>query len=317
MVYRFIILFIIVLFLSGKEAFGFILNPVLSDNDQFIASPSSSFQTFIQLQFSRKLIVGKQPFNIDQENNLLDLLYIHTDLNVKYPVQKLFPQINSGFFSKSVFFFLLRYERPVYSGEESIKQLCWFEVVCFRDGIAGFEGSLFEGRDLLIDLLMYVKLPFSKLSVKQSFLFGTGISLKTRYSLFSTTQWKLFVISGHSFGLDAYNYRTSNVKGTSYNQPLEILNQIGFQLFHTKYKWFPKLFVYGDYQLLMNFNAVFFHHVSLNTFLSWPLGKKIQLLLGLSWGDRIFDQYNALSSVDAKVFNINRVFINLGGHYTF
>ena len=256
--YRFVILFIIIFFLFGKETFGSILNPAFSENEKIITLSPTSFQTFIQLHFSRKLVIGEQLFNIEQENNLLDLLYIHTDLSVKYPVQKIFPQINSGFFSSSVLFFLLRYERPVYSGEDSIKQLCWLEVICFRDGMAGLEGSLFEGNNLFINLLMYVKLPVSRLSVRQSFLLGTGLSLRMRYSLLSTMKWKLFVMSGHSFSLDAYKYRTANIKGTSYNRPLEILNQVGFQFFHTEYKWFPKLLAYGDYQLLMNFNAVFF-----------------------------------------------------------
>ena len=317
MICRFVILFMIIFFLFGKEGFGSILNPALSENEKIVTLSPSSFQTFIQLQFSRKLVVGEQPFNIEQENNLLDLLYIHTDLSVKYPVRKVFSQISSGFFSRSVFFFLLRYERLVYSGEDSIKQLCWLEVVCFRDGIAGFEGPLFKGNNLFINLLMYVKLPFSRLSIRQSFLLGAGLSLKMRYSMLSTPNWKLFVMSGHSFGLDAYKYRTANIKGTNYNRPLEILNQVGFQFFHTEYKWFPKLLVYGDYQLLMNFNAVFFHYVSLNTFLSWPLGQKMQVLLGLSWGDRILDQYNAFSSLDAKVFDMNRFFVHLGANYLF
>ena len=316
MVFRFVILFFIVLFFSGGAS-GSLVNSVLSDNYLSGASNLSPFQSFIQSQLSRKLLINEQPFDIDQENNLLDLLYINIDINMEYSFNKIFSQLNSDFFSKSAFFFLFRYERPVYSGEENIKQLCWIEVVCFKNSMTGVRGSLFKSDDFLVELSMYAKLPFSKLFIKRSFLVGVGSSLKTVYSIPSTGSWKLSFISEHSFGLDAYIYQTANIKGTSYNQPVEIWNQIGFQLFHIKYKWFPQLFVYGDYQLFINFNGVFYHHISLSNFLSWPVSKKIQVLLGLSWGDRMLDQYNVKSAGDAEVFNINKIFIHFGGGYTF
>ncbi len=316
MVFRFVIFFVIVFFVSGG-AFGALFNPVLSGNHSPVASNFSSFQGFIQSQLSRKLLINEQLFDMNQENNLVDSLYINTEINMEYPVNKIFSQMSSDFFFKSNFFFHFRYERPVYSGEENIRQLCWVQVICFKNGLTGLRGFLFKSDDFLVELSMYAKLPFSKLSIKQSFLLGAGSSLKTLYSMSSMGRWKLFFISEHSVGVDAYMYRNANVKGTNTNQPLEIWNQIGFQLFHTQYRWIPQIFIYGDYQLFVNFNGVFYHHVSLSNFLSWPISKKIQLLLGLSWGDRILDQYNMKSAASSKIFNINKVFIHLGGGYAF
>ena len=302
---------------TGLKAFGAILNPVLPDNDQMTFSTVSPFQGSIQSQLSRKLIINAEPFNIQQEDNLLDLLYIYTDINIKYSFRTIFPKVDSDFFSQSAFFLFLRYERPIYSGEESINTLCWMKVICFGNGMVGIRGPLFNKNDLLVKLSMYAKLPFSKLSLKQSFLMGAGMLVETTYSLLSTVGWKILVTSGHSVELDAYIYRTVNIKGTSYNRPLEVWNQIGFQLLHNQYKWFPKLFFYGDYQVSMNFNSVFYHNVSLNQFLSWSIARKFQLLLGLSWGDRILDLYNITSPVEGKVFNLNKVFAHLGGSYVF
>ena len=311
-----IYLFLIFFSSNGVAISGFITNPALSDSD---ASDDRSFSGSIKTEVSRNTRVSVDQFlHPNRKDGLFDQLYFKNDLTLSASLVSYFSSLeNSEFFSDINLFFILPYQRPVYASVQEIDRICWGYVVCFGDINLGASKSFFKTDHFSFKSSFYFRIPFSKVSVQQSLLMGLGVSTDVSYKLLSVTDFEWFFIFNSYLDFDYYLYQTANAHKTVYNVPLNAFGQLGFKIDYSKYSFVPVLFVYGSYGFSLDYKASTFHRVRVNISASWSVSKKINIIAGLSWGDRILKPKYFQSAIDTVVFDPDRTFINIGANYSF
>ena len=267
----------------------------------FEESAKQGLQWAVRSQLSRKLVLGRPFFDSNRKDGLLHSLHSKTDLQISFPLDKGF----RGF----IFF---PYERPVYASDRKIRNLCWSLFLCLGNIQAGLNWDIRPGGRFFSSWGFYLKAPSSRWAFKSSLLLGLGSSFRTQFFLLSKSALKLAFLTDHFLDLDIYKYRTVNVQKTIYNKPLAFLSRMGLWLSFPKAGILPDLYVFGDYQLSVSFSALFYHNVALNSSLSWRLWQKLQIHLGLAWGDRVFRIQNIFSADKVSFFDPNKTYMNLG-----
>lgn len=294
---------------------GSIVDPALSSSD---VSSSRLLRGSIKTKLTRNIRISADNFTkADQKDGLFDSLYTKEDLSLSYPIALAFPFLdNSSFFDNVDMFFVLSYQRPLYATDQEIKEFCWRSYICFNDINLGVSKSIRVGH-FITESSVYLSLPFSKSAFNQSLITGLGASVSTGYSLFSSSYFSLSTISSHFLDLSFYIYETANINGTAYNVPFSTFNQFGFQINYLKSALVPTLFFYGSYKFAVNYNSTPFHFIGLNMSAGWSINKKVKIVAGLNWGDRVLKPKGSALAVDTVVFNPDRTFLSLGASYSF
>ena len=315
---RFIALFSLFAFsLESGAVAGSITDPALSAESSI--SSSQSLRGSIKTRITRNIRISADNFTrADRQDGLFDTLFTREDLSLSYPLALALPLVeNISFFDDVDMFFVLGYQRPIYATALEIREYCWSSYICFNDINLGASKPVIQGDRLSVGSSVYLSLPFSRSSFKQSLITGIGTSFNMSYSLFSNSYFNLSTISTHSLDLNFYMYKVANINGTAYNVPLFTFNQLGFQFQYSKSAFVPALFFYGSHSFAVNYNGTPFHSVSLNMSAAWSINKKIKIVTGLNWGDRIFKPKDSSSVVDTVVFHADRTFLSAGAIYSF
>ncbi len=301
---------------SGAVA-GSITDPALSTESS--VSSSQSLRGSIKTRITRNIRISADSFTrADRQDGLFDTLFTREDLNLSYPLALALPFLeNVSFFDDVDMFFVLGYQRPIYATALEIKEYCWSSYICFNDINLGASKPIIQGDRFSAGSSVYLSLPFSRSSFKRSFLGGVGASLNMSYNLFSHSYFKLSTISIHSLDLNFHTYKMANVNGTAYNVPLTTFNQLGFQFKYSKSAFIPALFFYGSHSLAVNYIGNLYHRVSLNMSAAWSINKKIKIVAGLNWGDRILKPKGSSVAEDTVVFHADRTFLSFGASYSF
>ena len=302
---------------SGAVA-GSITDPALSSTESSVSS-SQSLRGSIKTRITRNIRISADSFaRADRQNGLFDTLFTKEDLNLSYPLALALPLVeNSSFFDDVDAFFVLGYQRPLYATDLEIKEYCWSSYICFNDINLGVSKPVIQAGRFSAGSSVYLSLPFSRSSFKQSFLTGVGASLNTSYSLLSNSYFNLSTISTHSLDLNFYIYEMANVNGTAYNIPFTTFNQLGFQFQYLKSAFIPALFFYSSHNFAVNYNSTPFHSVSLNMSAAWSINKKIKIVAGLNWGDRVLKPKDSSLAVDTVVFNADQTYLSFAASYSF
>ena len=300
---------------SGAVA-GSITDPALSSSD---ISSSQSLRGSIKTRITRNIRISADNFTrADRQNGLFDTLFTKEDLSLSYSLALALPLVeNISFFDDVDTFFVLGYQRPIYATVQEIREYCWSSYICFNDINLGVSKPVIQAGRFSAGSSVYLSLPFSRSSFNQSFLTGLGASFNTSYGLFSNSDFNLSTISTHSLDLSFYIYEMANAQKTGYNVPFATFNQLGFQVRYSKYAFIPALFFYGSHNFAVNYNGTPFHSVSLNMSAAWSINKKIKIVAGLNWGDRILKPKNSALVVDTVVFHADRTFLSFGASYSF
>lgn len=309
---------LIVFSVEVRAVSGSITDPALSASESSDFS-SQSLHGSLKTRLTRNIRISSDKFiSANRRDGLFDTLYTTDDLSLNYPLSLALPFLEDfSFIEDMSMFFVLSYRRPVYATAQEIKAVCWSFYICFNDINLGVSKPVFQTDRFMVESSVYLAIPFSKNSFDQSFIMGLGASLSTSYRLFSYSHFDLSSVSTHSMDLDFYVYEMVNVRGTHYNVPFTAFNQLGLRIYHSQYAFIPMLFFYGSHSFALNFNGTPFHTVSLNMSAAWSLNKRIRIVAGLNWGDRILKPKDSAVAADTKIFNPDRTFLSLGGSYSF
>ena len=301
---------------------GSITDPALSSplewenkNQSIYKAIKGSFKTKI----TRNIRVSADDFfNANRQDGLFDTLYVKNDLYLGLPATSLFSFLqNISALEKMSLFAVLNYRRPLYASKREVSEICWSTVLCFGDLNIGVDNPVLITKNFQASSSLYLNIPLSKNSFDKSLLMGLGASLSTNYIMLSQTNFQLSAVSSHFVDLDWYLYETMNARGTYYNVPLNMFNQLGFKVRSFPYSYVPTLFFYGGYNFALNFKGTPFHAVSLHTSAVWTIGKNTRISAGLNWGDRILKPKGTALVENTNLLHPDRTFFSLGGSYSF
>lgn len=311
-----IYLFLMFFSVGGKAVSGSITDMALSGSR---ASEDRSFYGSITTEMSRNTRVSADQFlHPHRKDGLFDQLYFKNDLIFNFSLASYFSSLeNSEFFKNVNLFFILPYQRPVYASTQEINTICWGSVLCFEDINIGVSKPFFKTDRFSFKSSIYLRVPFSRASFQKSLLMGLGVSTDTSYKLLSVSHFDLSFVFRSYLDFDYYLYQTANAHKTIYNVPLNIIGQLGFKIHYSKYSFVPALFVYGSYGFSLDYKVSTFHKVRINISTSWSVSKKMNIIAGLSWGDRILKPRYSPLAIDTLVFDPDRTFINIGANYSF
>lgn len=283
------------------------------------ASDNRSFYGSITTEVSRNTRVSADQFlHPHRKDGLFDQLYFKNDLTLNVALASYFSSLEDlEFFEDINLFFILPYQRPVYASAQEMNTICWGSVLCFEDINIGVSKPFFKTDRFSFESSVYLRVPFSRASFQRSLLMGLGVSTDTSYKLLSVSNFDLSFVFRSYLDFDYYLYQTANAHNTIYNVPLNMLGQLGFKIHYFKYSFVPALFVYGSYGFSLDYKASTFHKVRVNISASWSVSKKMNIIAGLSWGDRILKPKYYQSAIDTVVFDPDRTFINIGANYSF
>ena len=316
-------LFLCLLGMGGGIAFA--QSSASSSSSDFYLSLSQkpqtkrSWQGVAASELSRSIQVSQNHFlDPNQDNNLLDTMVIHNDLSLfyagDYSFLNKFSFLNS-FLSDRSFFLTLGYERPLYTGEQSVHKDCWYSFICFSYAQAGVSRPFLAGENsrLTGQSVFYASFPISKRDFDQSLLFGGGASLEAR-----VRAWRsIYFTTGHAVNLNVYRYRTVNAQGTGYNIPLRSSHTAGVRFENFKSALAPDWFLKGNYVFSLNFNGTPFHQSTLGGGGIWSVSKNIQLTASLTWGDYIYKAAGTLLASKTTIFNPNNTFFKIKAAWKF
>ena len=312
------LIYLFLMFFSGGggAVSGSITDMALSGSH---VSEDRSFYGSITTEMSRNTRVSADQFlHPHRKDGLFDQLYFKNDLTLNVTLASYFSSFeNSEFFKDINLFFILPYQRPVYASAQEINTICWGSVLCFEDINIGVSKPFFKTDRFSFKSSIYLRVPFSRASFQKSLLMGLGVSTDTSYKLLSVSHFDLSLVFRSYGDFDYYLYQTANAHKTIYNVPLNVLVQLGFKMDYSKYSFVPALFVYGSYGFSLDYKASTFHTVRVNVSASWSVSKKMNIIAGLSWGDRILKPRYSQLAVDTAVFDPDRTFINIGANYSF
>ena len=310
----FIYLSLITLSIEGVAVTGSITNPALSEESVDL----ESFYGSIKTEFTRNTRISADQFiHPNRKDGLFDKLYLRNDLILSAPLTTYFSALeNSDFFNNINTVFILNYQRPLYASVQEVNSICWGSVMCFGDIDLGFSKPVLKTNRAFLESSFYLVIPFSRASFDQSLLMGLRASLEGRYKLLSRSHFSLSFISSGYLDFDYYIYETANADKTVYNIPLNTFGQVGLKMLYSKYSFVPVLFFYSSYSFALDFKGSPYHRLSLNMSAAWSVNKKINIIAGISWGDRILKPKNSYA-IDTVVFDPDRTFMNVGASYSF
>lgn len=261
---------------------------------------SGPFQGSFRMRVFRNLrIPTEQIFNLNRRDNIIGEANIKSDLTVIHSLSKRYS-----------LFVSLDYTRGTYPDDEEVRIGCWWSHLCIGNTSLGVSSPFFKKGDLNLESSVYLNLPTSRPSVKQSILGGLGALLSTNWQLASNRGLKVSVISSHFLDLYAYLHKTANHDGTRFNTPLVFVNKPGLHFHYSgpvpvpvfskqedrrvtfqlrAMPWLiPDLYVYGSHHFSLKANGSPRHAASLSASATWTVKKKLRIAAGLQWVDEIF-----------------------------
>ena len=261
---------------------------------------------------------GEDFFSPAHSDNLFDTLFIKTDFSLNYPLSEIFPSLKeSSLFHKMLLSFVLSYSRPLYDTPEVIKWHCFKTHFCFRETSIGISNSLPKKNLLKSQYSLYLNIPTSRKSIDQKKIVGISASMNMNYPLVSKTDFKVSGISSHFFDTAVYGSRYVNEQGSKRNDIFSVFNQVGLRFFHSGKPFIPAVLTYISHLVAMDYYTDWFHGLSLGFSTVWSVGKRIQIVAGLSWGGAIFRHEFTDQAKEADPFNPDETFINGGFSYSF
>lgn len=258
----------------------------------------------------------------DHAGNIFDTLFIKTDLSLNYPLVKSFPALEkSSSFNRMLLFFILSYRRPLYDTAEVIKWHCYKSYFCFGETSVGLSNGLpvlpWMNR-LKGSYSVYLNLSLtSKKSYDRKKFVGIGSSLNLNYPLLSKTDLQISGISSHFFDTAIYGSRYTNEIGSGGNEIFSFFNQVGMRFSYSGKPFIPTVLVYINHLFSLDYLLTRFQGLSLGWSAVWSIGKRIQIVGGLSWGSAIFRYEFAEEAIEAEPFNPDETFFNGGFSYSF
>ena len=277
------------------------LSGSLIDPDLSVQSENSDrLQGSFRMRVVRNLRINAHRenwFNTDYKDNVIGEMNIKSDLTFNHSLSKRYS-----------LFVSLDYTRKTFSDELEVKNGCWWSHLCVGNMSLGVSSPFLKKGNLNLNSSIYLNLPTSRHSIKQSVLGGLGALLNTNWQLASNMGFKLFVVSNHFLDLYAYSDRRANHYGTRYNTPLILFNQPGFRFHYSgpvpvfskkknrriafqlkSMPWLiPDFYVYGSHRFSLKANGSPRHLGSLSASATWTVKKKLRIAAGLKWENEIF-----------------------------
>lgn len=300
---------------------GSITDPGFSSEQTLEESFFGSLRGSVKTRFSRNFRRSnwRHFFSPVHRDNLFDTLFIKTDLNLNYPLVEVFPSLkNSSSFNKALLFFTLSYRRPLYEIPDVIKWHCYKSHFCFGETNIGISNSFLQKKRLKSQYSVYLNIPItSKRSYDRRKYIGAGASLNSNYSLLSNADFQISGISSHFFETAIYGSRYANEHGSESNEIFSVFNQIGLRFSPLKGGFVPAALIYASYLLDLDYQKDWFQGISLGFSAVWSVDKRIQIIVGFSWGGAIFRHEYTAEAREADPFNPDETFINGGFSYSF
>ena len=258
-------------------------------------------------------------FSSFHQDNIFDTLFIKTDLSLNYPLVKIFPSLKkSSSFNKTLLFFVFNYRRPLYDVPQVIKWYCYQSQFCFGEANLGVSNSLPQKNLLNSQYSVYLNIPVtSKKSYDRKKIIGIGSSLSLDHPLLSAQNLQVSGMSSHSFDIAIYGSRYANEQGSEVNEIFSLFNQGSLRFSYSGYPFIPVTLVYVSHLLALDYQQEWFQGLSLGFSAVWSVGKRVQVVAGLSWGSAIFRHEYTGKAKEADLFNPDETFFNGGFSYAF
>ena len=300
---------------------GSITDPGFSSERRLKKSFFGPLQGSVKTRFSRNLRRSnwKDFFSPGDRDNLFDTLFIKTDLRLNYPLIESFPALKDSLsFNKVLLFFVLSYRRPIYDTPQMIRQHCFKSHFCFGEMSIGISNSFPKKSHLKSEYSVYLNIPqTSKRSYDRKKIIGTGASLSVNYPLLLKTDFQISGMSSHFFETAVYGSPYANEQGSESNDIFSVFNQFGLRFAPSEKGFIPIALIYFDYLFSLDYHKDWFQGMSLGFSTAWFVGERIQIVAGLSWGGAILRYEYTAKAKDAKPFNPDETFINVGISYSF
>lgn len=248
-----------------------------------------------------------------------DSLSIKSDLIFSYSLnKKTFASQKNYFFNEADLFFVISYERPIYAVIKKINPHCFKQYFCFSDINVGVSKAFLKEDYLNGNYAFYLSLPFiSKFSLNQSKIFEMGASLIMQAPFFSAKKIQMGAVSSHFMDIGIFSSRWGNKRKTYYNEKFSLFNQMGLKFSYAGSSFFPFLLVYASHRFSLNFKKAPSNRMSLGFSSIWSVNKKLRLMAGLNWGDRIFKPKYTSQALKIRFFSPDITFVNAGFSYSF